>query len=218
MHIRTIGGAAVAAFALYSTGANAGLHFNEQAENSHDTLTQVFDPNLPGSGAVSFMGTYATLGALVVNSTSVVSYTFLGREAAYTDTMVLTMGSDAGGTSFDNKHTELGATFTTYQTAGLLDFAFVDAKGYGTANGDVFGASPLISWGVLEGATSPYGVFDFIIGLNDSAGPGLRDYDDMVVGISLTAIPEPAVGTLMSAGLALLALAGRRQRATRHGC
>jgi len=145
-----------------------------------------------------------------------VTYTFLGREAAYKNTMVLTMGSDSE--TFDNKHTPLGATFYTLQTAGLLDFAFVDAKGYGTANGDVFGASPLISWGVLEGATSPYGVFDFIIGLNDSAGPGLRDYDDMVVGISLTAIPEPAVGTLMSAGLALLALAGRRQRATRRGC
>jgi len=213
MKVKTIGSVAAAVLALFSASAMAG--FNEQATDSHDTLTQTFDPSLPAPGGVSFSGTFATLGTITADSGSYfkVTYTFLGREAAYTDTMYLDMGS----TSFDNKHTALGTTFTTYQGAGLLDFSFMDVKGYGTANGDVFGVDPTISWGLLDGATSAYGDFDYIIGLNDSAGPGLRDYDDMVIGITVTAVPEPETYALMAAGLGCITLVARRRRDLNKG-
>jgi len=209
--LTTLGGIVGAALAFSSAGAMAG--FNEQATNSHDTLNQAFDPNLPAPGGVSFAGTYATLGTITADGSShfKVTYTFLGREAAYKNTMVL----DMGALSFDNKHTALGTSFVTYQGDGLLDFSFFDVKGYGTANGDVFAKSPRISWGLLDGATSSYGDFDYIIGLNDSAPGKTRDYDDMVVGISVTAVPEPETYALMMAGLGCLAVVARRRGA--HG-
>jgi len=208
--IRKTIGMAVAAAALAASGtAMAG--FNEQATDSHDALNQVFDPSLPAPGGVTFTGTYATLGTITldasVSASWKVTYTFLGREAAYKDTMVFDMGAG----SFTNKNTALGASFSFTQSAGLMDFQFYDVMGYGTANGDVFGTLPLISWGLLDGASSPYGPFDYIIGLNDSAGGNLRDYDDMVIGITVTPVPEPESYALMLAGLGCVTLVARRR-------
>jgi len=198
---------AVATITLMTAPAWAA--FDEQASDSHDALDQAFDPSLPAPGGVAFGGSFATLGTLSAEGGTYfkVTYTFLGREAAYTDTMVLDMGS----TMFDNKHTALGTTFTTYQGAGLLDFSFYDVKGYGTANGDVFGVSPVISWGLLEGATSMFGPFDYIIGLNDSAGGKTRDYDDMVIGINVSLVPEAGTFAMAAAGIGCILLLGARR-------
>jgi len=189
--------------------APAWAAFSEQASDSHDVLNQAFDPSLPAPGGVTFGGSFATLGTLSAEggASFKVTYTFLGREAAYTDTMVL----DMGGLLFDNKHTALGTTFTTYQGAGLLDFAFSDVKGFSTSNGDVFAAMPLISWGLLEGASSAFGPFDYIIGLNDSAGGLTRDYDDMVIGINVSLVPEAGTFAMAAAGIGCILLLGARR-------
>jgi hypothetical protein len=56
------------------------------------------------------------------------------------------------------------------------------------------------------------GAYDLIIGFND----GLRvdaDYDDMVVGLKVVAIPEPETYALLLAGLSAVGfIARRRQR------
>ena len=56
------------------------------------------------------------------------------------------------------------------------------------------------------------GAYDLIIGFND----GLRvdaDYDDMVVGLKVVAIPEPETYALLLAGLGAVGfIARRRQR------
>ena len=56
------------------------------------------------------------------------------------------------------------------------------------------------------------GTYDLILGFND----GLRvdaDYDDMVIGIRVVAVPEPETYALMLAGLGAVGfIARRRQR------
>ena len=54
------------------------------------------------------------------------------------------------------------------------------------------------------------GAYDLILGFND----GLRvdsDYDDMVVGLKVTAVPEPESYALMLAGLAAVGFVSRRR-------
>ena len=55
------------------------------------------------------------------------------------------------------------------------------------------------------------GAYDLIIGFND----GLRvdaDYDDMVIGLKVNAIPEPETYALMLAGLAAVGFIARRRQ------
>ena len=55
------------------------------------------------------------------------------------------------------------------------------------------------------------GTYDLILGFND----GLRvdsDYDDMVVGLKVVAIPEPETYALLMAGLGVVGFVARRRR------
>ena len=55
------------------------------------------------------------------------------------------------------------------------------------------------------------GAYDLILGFND----GLRvdsDYDDMVVGLKVTAVPEPETYALLMAGLGAVGFISRRRR------
>ena len=51
-----------------------------------------------------------------------------------------------------------------------------------------------------------------MIGYNDSAGSAsLGDWDDFVVGVNLSPIPEPETYAMLLAGLGLLGFAARRR-------
>ena len=114
----------------------------------------------------------------------------------------------------------LNASISGLVTAGPLDFTFADlVMGTSIGNGQHLG--DFTSYAVLgsfAGAVfTPFtlgGTYDLILGFND----GMRvdsDYDDIVVGLKIAAIPEPEAYALMLAGLAAVGVRVSSALATR---
>jgi len=164
-------------------------------------------------------GAAGTLGPVVggredamINTTSgLLTATFLGFEALDTDTFTFTLSSG----TLSNKGA-LNASISGPVTAGPLNFTFADLF-MGTSIGNGQNLGDFTSYAVLgsfAGAVfTPFtlgGTYDLILGFND----GLRvdsDYDDIVVGLKVTAIPEPEAYALMLAGLAAVGFVSRRR-------
>jgi hypothetical protein len=164
-------------------------------------------------------GIAGTLGPVVggredatINTTAgLLTATFLGFEANDTDNFVFTL---ANGT-LSNKGA-LNATISGPVVAGALNFTFSDLfSGTTVGNGQDLG--DFTSYAVLGSFAgsvfTPFtlgGAYDLILGFND----GLRvdaDYDDMVVGLRVTAVPEPETYALLLAGLVAIGfVSGRR--------
>jgi hypothetical protein len=99
----------------------------------------------------------------------------------------------------------------------LLSFTFADVS-QGTAIGNGQNLGDFTSYAVLGSFAgsvfTPFtlnGAYDLILGFND----GLRvdsDYDDMVVGLKVAAIPEPETYALLMAGLGAVGFISRRRR------
>jgi hypothetical protein len=53
--------------------------------------------------------------------------------------------------------------------------------------------------------------YDALLFLNDAGAGEDRDFDDMVVGVNLLAVPEPGIYAMMAAGLLVLVGVGRRR-------
>jgi len=167
-------------------------------------------------------GVAGTLGPVVggredamINTTAgVLTATFLGFEALDTDTFIFSLSSG----TLSNKGA-LNATISGTVAAGPLDFTFADLfQGTSIGNGQNLG--DFTSYAVLgsfAGAVfTPFtlgGAYDLILGFND----GMRvdsDYDDIVVGLRVAAIPEPETYALMLAGLGAIGFLQRRRRIT----
>ena len=114
----------------------------------------------------------------------------------------------------------LNASISGLVTAGPLDFTFADlVMGTSIGNGQHLG--DFTSYAVLgsfAGAVfTPFtlgGTYDLILGFND----GMRvdsDYDDMVVGLKVAAIPEPETYALLLAGLGAIGFLHRARRVRR---
>jgi hypothetical protein len=56
------------------------------------------------------------------------------------------------------------------------------------------------------------GEFDYVLGFNDGRKID-ADYDDLVVGIKVSVVPEPETYALMLAGLGIMGFVARRRRA-----
>ena len=151
--------------------------------------------------------------ALINTTAGILTATFLGFEALNTDTFTFSMGS--GGT-LSNKG-PLGATIAGIVGGGLLNFTFGDLFA-GTEVGNGQNLGDFTSYAVLGAFAGPVftpftlgGAYDLIIGFND----GMRvdaDYDDMVIGLTVAAIPEPESYALMLAGLAAVGFIARRRQ------
>lgn len=192
----------------FAMGAQAQVTFS-----GGDAHTEIlgYNPN----GAAS---TFAPLpvggmeNAIISTTAGNLTATFLGFEALDTDTFTFTLASGL----LTNKG-PLNATISGNVEAGGLNFTFADLfTGTSVGNGQNLGS--FTSYAVLGSFAgsvfTPYtlgGAFDLILGFND----GLRvdaDYDDMVVGLTVTPVPEPETYALMLAGLGALGFVGRRRR------
>lgn len=142
---------------------------------------------------------------LAVSGPASVTYTYLGKEAGYTNSLKF---SAPGASVFDSNTTGVGATSGTFGIlGGLLEFLF-------TSNSDtdrVFNnalATPgmNIAYFILEGAQSA------LVFLDDfGAGPD-SDFDDIAIRIDIAAVPVPAALPLLGAGLGLLGFVGWRKK------
>ena len=174
-----------------------------------------YDPN----------GVAATLGPIVggredatINTTAgLLTATFLGFEALDTDNFVFTVAN----TTLSNKGGP-NAVSSGPVVAGALNFTFSDVS-TGTSVGNGQNLGDFTSYAVLGSFAgsvfTPFtlnGAYDLILGFND----GMRvdaDYDDMVVGLKVTPVPEPETYAMLLAGLAAMGfVSGRRTRRYRR--
>lgn len=184
---------------LISTGtANAGLSF---VTTSTVTLTQPFNgisgltPHPIGStlnvGHLDFTGP----------ESEVVTYTFLGAESV---TFVDKFYDVLGGATLLESNLIGTSTNSLVSAVGPLSFMFEGNADKFAINGGAWykGTSiGLIGTDVHIGST----VFQYVIGYNDSAGSALYgDWDDFVIGVSTTPIPEPEAYSMLVVGLGLL--------------
>jgi len=149
--------------------------------------------------------------AMINTTTGLLTATFLGFEALDTDTFTFNLSSG----TLSNKGA-LNDSISGPVTAGPLNFTFADLF-QGTAIGNGQNLGDFTSYAVLGSFAgsvfTPFtlgGTYDLILGFND----GMRvdsDYDDIVVGLKVAAIPEPEAYALMLAGLAAVGFVSRRR-------
>lgn len=175
------------------------------------TRSETFDniAGLPNLAA----GTSLTIGDLTGGAVGTNQYTFtyLGQESGFSDSLHLVIN----GTSL----TEANAVGTSISAAagpGFVNFSFEGDIGSFAINGGA--KSPGTSIGLIgtnltvtTGAAA--GTYAFVLGYNDSAGSAvLGDWDDFVVGVNVTPVPEPETYALMLAGLGAMAFVARRRK------
>jgi hypothetical protein len=182
---------------VYATTANGG--FNPDS-NPGIAGTQ----GIAGFSVIS-NSTPGTIGTLSMDGPGYVTFTFLGKEAGFNNFFF-----DIGGVPVSKIYDtgpSVGLTSTqTYLASGPLSFSFGTNTSNTVTNGFAGLSSP--TFAIFAGQSSGY---KYVLGYDDSgAGPD-RDYDDMVIGVNVTPIPEPEIYAMMSLGLGLLGWVGRRK-------
>lgn len=189
---------AAALFAALAVAPAAGASTFAVTGGERFALPSNYNPN-PGVAGIGAGTEVLRNAALSLLGKGVVTFTYLGTEAGYTNQLWL------GGTRiFDNKSgTNPAAAFTL--AAGTLDFAFrTVSPAASAANGATAGFYNSIA--LLQSA--PGTVYAFF---NDGARVD-QDYDDMVVRMDVAPVPLPAAAWLLLAGVASLGAVARRRR------
>jgi len=201
----------LSALALAALATSAGAQVTFSGGTDRNALA-AYNPN----GAAALLApTGGKEDALITTIAGDLTATFLGFEAIDDDTFTFNMG--AFGT-LSNKGA-LNASISGPVSAGALNFTFADlfsltSVGNGGNPGSDFTSYAVLGTfnGAVFTAATLGGAYDLIIGFND----GLRvdaDYDDMVIGLKVVAIPEPETYALLLAGLGAVGfIARRRQR------
>jgi hypothetical protein len=152
-------------------------------------------------------------GALVATSAGYFSATYLGNESGYTDGFSFGIGKG----SLKETYT-VGTTISEFVSAGTLNFMFSDNAGLGHIFKNGQRQQNTLGFAIMDGQTNNYGIFDYILGFNDSY-TGDADYDDFVVGVkfvSVAPVPEPQTYAMLLAGFGLLGLSARRRKDQTH--
>lgn len=150
---------------------------------------------------------------LYVATTGEVFVTFLSKTAAYSDNLYL---DGSPSLIFNNQTAQLGSTYSlgSFEAGTELIFKItidgiddVFYSGAGSRNFDEIGHTLYQLQGGLV-----------IVGFEDIAFGGDRDYDDIVFSVSntrigvATPVPEPEMAGMLLAGLGLLGFAKRRKK------
>lgn len=163
------------------------------------TFNPTWFGDLSGYAAEFDLATMLRGATLSVSGPTTVTYTLVGYEAAYNNAFV------AGTGRLDNRSGTtpmLGTSFSFDLSAGgVLDFGFL-SQGMGPLFGNGSTSTGLILSADRRGA---------LLLFNDTF-PGDSDFDDMVVRLTVTAVPEPAATAMLAAGLGLVSLVVRRSR------
>jgi hypothetical protein len=169
-------------------------------------ITHCYDPSGPAGALTENLTAFFNGDAypgLSVSGPATVRVTFIGKEAgAFNKTIQMYGGSvsneDPIGTSYA----------FTQPVGGTLDFTFRSPKngGLNTKAGSqgFLGTGAIAFSDVFNNGHSVYAYFD------DAGASDDRDWDDMVVQISI--LPIPAAGLLLLGGVGGLAAVGRRRK------
>jgi PEP-CTERM motif len=151
------------------------------------------------------------VGPLGVN----ITVTFLGEEASNLNQLSLggltVLNSDAKGTSygtfFVGSGSAVSGTFTDLTDVESTPFG---GSGLGYSSFAILGTGGDLG-GFTAGTVGIGGPYDYIIGFNDARSID-SDYDDLVIGIKITPVPEPSTIALLLSGLAAVGFVARRRR------
>ena len=170
--------------------------------NPVDTAVPVapFDVSIAGFDGSALLS--GQIGSLEITGGSAeVTYTYLGKEAGYSNGFANLGGSVP--TILDT-----APVFTTslqQGVSGLLNFSFSTFGSTTVANGGAGITEP--TFAIFSGAGTAY---EFIIGYSDGGAGADHDFDDMVFGVN-AAIPEPQTYALLLAGLGVMGFVARRR-------
>lgn len=188
---------AASVLALSALGASAAVSVD----------ADVADIATPGSfDFASLVSPTFDLGTLTTDLAGTVTYSFIGKEAGYTNEF---KGFGAGVIT-----TAGGADIVDVVGAGPFAFSFATvlpvAAVSSTSNGDVFTLLSNPSFAIFKGAEGSG--FQYILGFNDIGAGNDSDFDDLVIGVNFTPVPEPSTYALILAGLAAVGFVARRRR------
>ena len=165
-----------------------------------------FDPTWLGNASNYYTSVFDISGmlkggTLLLTQASDVTFKLVGVEAGFNNAFVM------GAERLDNRTgavSNLGDSFSFNNlSTGVLNFGFL-VNGAGSLRSNGHSATGIVLSQDYQSA---------LVFFNDRFGD--RDFDDMIVEVTITAVPEPEFGAMLVAGLGLLSLmARRRQRRT----
>jgi len=136
---------------------------------------------------------------VLTQAVSNITFTLVGTESTYNNAFLLS--GQRLNTSGSNNASSLGNSFSfSNVAAGVLNFGFL-SNGAG-----LFKGAGHASTGVMLAEDNRSALIVF----NDRIGD--RDFDDMVVRVSVSAVPEPETYAMLLAGLGLLGVVSRRRQ------
>lgn len=190
-------GAATAATPLSAIGGTATQLLGSAVAFNPDWFDDA--SSFARRSASSFDLSSMLMGAsLLLTQPANVTYTLVGFEAGFNNAFV------SGGEQLNNRGgstSRLGTSMSfSHVTASPLDFGFL-SNGSGALFGNGSSRTGLVMSNDGQSA---------LILFNDLYS-GDRDFDDMVIRVSISAVPEPEMLGMLLAGLCLVAAGARRR-------